>query len=215
MPTVERAEHALANLLPPRYPFPVDAGLASAGQSVFEAECSGCHGNYATAEDGLPVFRKPRWILLQRVGTDSDRVDSNTPDFEQRVRASPLADLIRVNSNHRRGYFAPRLDGIWARFPYLHNASVPNIRSLLTPPPLRPPLFSLDDAGSSARFDRAAVGLTMPSRRELDSLERAGANGRRDIYDTRRPGHSNAGHGFGTALDDTEKRALIEYLKTL
>jgi hypothetical protein len=37
----------------------------------------------------------------------------------------------------------------------------------------------------------------------------------RQIYDTSKPGRSNAGHNFGDALDDDERRAVIEYLKTL
>ena len=34
-----------------------------------------------------------------------------------------------------------KLDGIWARAPYLHNGSVPNLRELLEPPPKRTKLF--------------------------------------------------------------------------
>jgi hypothetical protein len=37
----------------------------------------------------------------------------------------------------------------------------------------------------------------------------------RSIYDTTRRGYGNAGHTFGDALSDAERRALIEYLKTL
>ena len=42
-----------------------------------------------------------------------------------------------------------------------------------------------------------------------------GAKGERTVYDTRRLGHSNAGHDFGTDLSSGEKAPLIEYLKTL
>lgn len=35
------------------------------------------------------------------------------------------------------------------------------------------------------------------------------------VLDATSPGNSNAGHDFGADLPDTEKRALIEYLKTL
>ncbi len=33
-------------------------------------------------------------------------------------------------------------------------------------------------------------------------------------YDTTIPGNSNAGHVYGTALPDEDKRAIVEYLKT-
>jgi hypothetical protein len=35
------------------------------------------------------------------------------------------------------------------------------------------------------------------------------------IYDTTLPGYSNAGHEFGDALSDDERKAVVEYLKTL
>ena len=38
---------------------------------------------------------------------------------------------------------------------------------------------------------------------------------RRRYFDTRRPGKSAAGHDFADVLDDDQKRALLEYLKTL
>lgn len=34
-------------------------------------------------------------------------------------------------------------------------------------------------------------------------------------FDTRLAGNDNGGHLWGTALDKTAKRALLEYLKTL
>jgi hypothetical protein len=34
-------------------------------------------------------------------------------------------------------------------------------------------------------------------------------------YDTSLPGNSNAGHDHGTNLSEADRRALIEYLKTL
>ena len=35
------------------------------------------------------------------------------------------------------------------------------------------------------------------------------------FFDTRLPGNSSAGHTYGTDLSADDKRALIEYLKTL
>ena len=38
---------------------------------------------------------------------------------------------------------------------------------------------------------------------------------RRKVYDTTQSGRSNAGHAYGDDLTDAERRAVIEYLKTL
>ena len=38
---------------------------------------------------------------------------------------------------------------------------------------------------------------------------------RKRVYDTTLPGYSNSGHRFGDGLSDDDRRAVIEYLKTL
>jgi len=38
---------------------------------------------------------------------------------------------------------------------------------------------------------------------------------RRKIYDTTRPGRGNGGHTFGDHFNDEQRRAVVEYLKTL
>jgi len=35
------------------------------------------------------------------------------------------------------------------------------------------------------------------------------------IYDTTRPGYDNGGHYFGDGLNEEERRAVLEYLKSL
>jgi hypothetical protein len=37
----------------------------------------------------------------------------------------------------------------------------------------------------------------------------------KDIYDTEQFSHFNTGHTYGDSLTDDQRRALIEYLKTL
>ena len=89
------------------------------------------------------------------------------------------------------------------------------MRALLTPASARPRVFSLKRAGERERFDETLLGLTLPDAREERTLLTRGAKGERTVYDTRRVGHSNAGHEFGTTLSEEEKLALIAYLKTL
>jgi hypothetical protein len=216
VPRLERAESIIADLLPPPYPFPIDRARAARGALTFANRCAGCHGDYVRDERDLPIYEVPRFVSFEKVRTDSARLDSNTPEFLRLVETGPLRDLMSTHSG-RRGYFAPRLDGVWSRFPYLHNGSVPSLAAMLEAPERRPPAFSLAAAGEAARFDRTTVGLTLPAsgtpaeRRLLDR----GGRGARDVYFTTRVGHGSHGHAFGTRLSAAEKRDLIEYLKTL
>ena len=98
-----------------------------------------------------------------------------------------------------RGYRAAPLAGIWATPPYLHNASVPNLYELLLPPEKRSKSFYL----GNPEFDPAKVGY--------DPAPFDGGY----HYDTTRPGYSNQGHTFGTAISEEDRLALVEYLKTL
>jgi mono/diheme cytochrome c family protein len=204
LPNVDDVENLFENFLPPKYPFSIQQTLADQGSAVFAQSCAVCHGSYTQDQNGFPNFEKPKFIDLSIVQTDPDRLNGNIPQFNEQVMRSPLADVIQFNSLGR-GYFAPRLEGIWARFPYLHNGSVPNVRALLTPPNQRPKYFSLKRAGERERFDSKALGLTLPEVKTLG----------RDVYDTQRVGHSNQGHNFFTGIQESDKLALIEYLKTL
>ncbi|HEX4922506.1 MAG TPA: hypothetical protein VFV50_00400 [Bdellovibrionales bacterium] len=216
LPKVVDAEDALGHFLPPAYPFAIDQGRAARGQAVFTKNCQGCHGTYERDSQGLPVFKAPRWIPLHMVQTDSDRLESNTPEFNELVKNNPLSDILQ-HTELGRGYFAPRLEAVWARFPYLHNASVPSIAALLTPPHERPQLFALDDAGEAHRFDQETLGLTVPAKGSLHEyrLKFRASQSDRAVYNTKHVGQTAVGHGFGTTLTAGEKRDLVEYLKTL
>jgi hypothetical protein len=141
------------------------------------------------------------------VGTDTDRLDANTDHLKSLIGRSPLADLVQANVRPR-GYFATRLDATWASFPYLHNGSVPTLWDLLEKPTARPRAWSLERPGERDRFDDVRIGFTVPPRDSFEhrKLETLGRRGARDIYH---------GHDFGTELSNEDKRALIEYLKTL
>jgi hypothetical protein len=123
------------------------------------------------------------------------------------IEKNPLNDVIQSVRKKQPGYVAQKLWGVWSRFPYLHNGSVPTLYDLLMEPSLRPQAFSLKNAGEKERFDEEKLGLTMIP---LDSLKRR-------IYDTSREGHSNQGHYFESFknLTHESRLELIEYLKTL
>ena len=100
-----------------------------------------------------------------------------------------------------KSYRARTLNGVWATAPYLHNGSVPNLWELLKPSMDRVKTFNV----GSREFDPVNVGYvtTVPS------------DGHATLLDTSEPGNSNAGHDYGGAMSDAEKRALIEYIKSL
>ncbi|MEQ1879140.1 MAG: hypothetical protein ABL958_21055, partial [Bdellovibrionia bacterium] len=108
-------------------------------------------------------------------------------------------------------------EAIWARFPYLHNGSVPSVIDLLTEPTGRPRVFSLEDSGEAFRFDESSLGLNRPAAGSSDeiALIKQSEAGDRSVYDIKRVGHSSGGHNFGTGLPIEDKLKLIEYLKTL
>lgn len=196
----------IASLEAPAYPFPVEDGLAARGARVFEAHCSECHGSYGEA----PTYPN-RVVALDVVGTDpayarqahdeSDRFMAwfNRSWYGETAQARPAP-----------GYMAPPLDGVWATAPYLHNGSVPTIAGVLDsgrrPAHWRPV--------PDAPYDEDALGWRV----EVLDHGKADADGpaaRQRIYDTTLEGYSNAGHTFGDGLGADQRRAVIEYLKTL
>jgi len=100
------------------------------------------------------------------------------------------------------GYNPPFLDGVWARAPYLHNGSVPTLSDLLEPPAKRPKLFWR----GYDLYDQENVGFLS----QTDEAKRVGTP-----YDTSQRSNGNGGHVFGVDLPAGEKKALVEYMKTL
>jgi hypothetical protein len=178
---------------------------------IFENTCAKCHGTYGRDSENLPIYMPPKVIPWKAVKTDHDRLENLDEHFLGLIRTSPLSDLIQQTSN-QDSYVAPRLHAIWARFPYLHNGSVPSVSDLLKPASERTRFFSLRDAGERERFDENSLGLNVKGRYEVRGKPTLHS---REIYDTGLQGQSNQGHEFQTGLDASAKQDLIEYLKTL
>jgi hypothetical protein len=128
----------------------------------------------------------------------------------------PLTEGEREHINGNRpnrlqtplGYKVRPLNGVWATPPYLHNGAVPSIDALLSPVSERPAKFTL----GNREYDPVNLGY------RTDDL----VNG--FVFDTSLPGNSNRGHEFsdetregviGRKLSPDERKALIEYIKTL
>jgi len=115
------------------------------------------------------------------------------------------------------GYAATPLTGVWANFPYLHNGSVPTLYHLLGPVAERPKIF---EVMAARRLDRTRAGQPLyvdpgsAQRSEAELLRRFGND--RNWFNTARPGCGNGGHDLWPRIrTDANRRALIEYLKTL
>lgn len=219
---VHYAEDMLSDLLPPKYPFEVDQTSAARGKAFFNKTCSKCHGVHERDQDGLPIYEESKLIPWKVVKTDEERLDFVTEEFLKLIDTNPLNDIMQYmdHGDKGKGYVAPRLWGVWSRFPYLHNGSVPTLYDLLSPASERPVVFSLERSGDRDRFDEEKFGLKVNrdiSSRDYKKMLRTGKRGKRSIYYTKRMGHLNVGHEFKfyNQLDHETKRDLIEYLKTL
>jgi hypothetical protein len=202
----------IQHLRPPPYPYGIDARLAERGKKLFyskELRCSRCHGEY----DGSGNVHWPG--VHADVGTDPGRRNVVSAQFIDAFDQSPLAAEGTLETSE--GYAATPLTGVWANYPYLHNGSVPTLYHLLGPASARPRIFSVMAA---RRFDRDRVGqLLVPdqSSRQLTELQLFQRfAGDRDWFNTAREGCGNSGHDVWERIGtDANRRALIEYLKTL
>lgn len=201
----------LETITPPEYPFAVDATLADEGELLFARDCSCCHGTY----DEDPALETYANLLfpLETIGTDPLLADMVVEtDLGSWFNTSWYGDVGPLTvAEPFAGYVAPPLDSIWATAPYFHNASVPNIEAVLDSR-RRPKWWRREDFDST-HFDEETLGwphIELPYGQD-DAPEQM----RKFVYDTTRIGHWNTGHPFGDHLTDAERRAVIEYLKTI
>lgn len=212
---VSEVENHVEQFQPPKYPFEINENLAfGTGKSLFTGRCQKCHGDYQKKPGGSAIYQVPKLIPWRVVKTDPNRSKFFDSELWSAIEESEFSDLLLKSGSQdmdRPSYIAPRLEGVWSRFPYLHNASVPTLMDLLTTPESRPVTFSLKKSGEKETFDQYRVGLKVdaPGTPQDPGLSRAW------VYDVKRPGQSNQGHAFGIDLSEKQKLALIEYLKTL
>ena len=219
----------------------LDSGRAAHGAQIYAQQCASCH-QLSDRNDPKREL-KAGLTPLTEVGTDPRMVRnfldsvSNSGAFAGRKEgvlggdvlgaSMPTIDLVAhaaigaalchplaamrdaaagyhrvikaALDKHPDYYKARPLSGIWASAPYLHNGSVPSLAELLKPPSERVPHFYV----GSREFDPATVGVAVD------------ASAHASLFDTSLPGNSNAGHTYGTALAESDKNDLLEYLKSL
>ena len=188
------------SLKPPKYPAPLNAQLVKQGAIIYTINCSKCHGKYGSNET-YPNLLIPESV----VQTDSLLFKNNyqNPQFVNWFNNSWFATSEHpARLEPFNGYIAPPLDGIWCTAPNLHNGSVPSLEGVLNSK-IRP-AYWLRDFGDPT-YDK--LRLSWPF-----TVATAPGPG---IYNTSLPGYGNYGHYFGDKLSDKERKAVIEYLKTL
>lgn len=203
----------LLSIEAPKYPLPINTSLAAQGEQLFGQHCAKCHGSYGTN----PTY--PNKIIdLDVIGTDRTRAEGFTRQAKEHYDRSWLGQEKGLDgqvhpTDYNLGYQAPPLDGVWATAPYFHNASAPTLYHVLNSK-ARPTLFTRSFRTGIEDYDAEKVGWRFtPLDQPLPAT--APASERRKVYDTTQPGRGNGGHTFGDKLSDSERRAVIEYLKRL
>ncbi len=202
--------------------------LASAkrGSKLFHSNCYKCHGRYEKAwEQPNPAdpyltthvqYHKTTPVI--DVGTDPNRY-LGMHQLSAQLNRLELSEDWKVRVEPQKGYVPPPLVGIWSRYPYLHNNSVPNLCALMTPPEKRPEFFIQGPAkNSKTDFDQDCVGYPTGNNipKSWHNLKDA------HYFVNSKPGLSNQGH-YKMFLNEKgeeryspqDKKDLLEFLKTL
>ncbi len=156
--TVDELTVAAFASTPPHYteffgPESIDLAAAQRGEELFNATCASCHGTYekdwdapnAGELDAAGLMRTTRVVYHAQtpvldVGTDLQRAQGMAA-FASRLNELAISQWMETVVEVQAGYVPPPLDGIWMRYPYLHNGSVPTLCDLLSPAGERTAVF--------------------------------------------------------------------------
>jgi len=208
----------------------IDVSKAKRGELVFIESCKKCHGEYEKAwsqtdSEHLPVTElikttKVKYFEktpVKDVGTDPGRYQG-MKYFSERLNSLAISKWMKTKVVPQEGYVPPPLVGIFARYPYFHNNSIPNLCALISPPDKRPTVFVQGPSlNAKTDFDFECVGYPVGNKIPLSWWKDETA-----IYKTAKKGLSNQGH-YKMFLKETgeekytlaQKMDLIEFLKTL
>lgn len=189
------------SIKPPKYPKAINEDLAKQGKALFNSNCSKCHGTYGE-DESYPNMLIPASII--RTDSALSIANYSSPEvidwFNKSWFTSGSNPAMLVPFN---GYIAPPLDGIWITAPYLHNGSVPTLEAVLNSK-MRPTYWSRN-------FDKPEYNYNNPGWIYNTHADAKSKN----VYNTTLPGYGNYGHYFGDKLNEEQRKAVIEYLKTL
>ncbi len=195
----------IQSLEAPKYPFAIDAEKANTGKVLFENNCSTCHGTYGENEIYPNLL-----VALESIETDPELSNHYSASTEQNNYFMDWFNTGWFGSSENpleikseEGYIAPPLDGIWASAPYFHNASVPTLAHVLNSKN-RPEFWSRTFI--STDYNTNEIGWNYKVETSQENV---------NTYNTTLKGYGNGGHRFGDAFSSEERKAILEYLKTL
>lgn len=232
-----RLEELTRKIEPPEWPVKllgaIDMTRAERGAVVFRENCTRCHAS--PKEEN--VARREVVLPLDQIGTDPRRAQNvqinvgRKPDgtggtsFIEKLKevAARFTEVAYKDHNITPAeqaemdlppdqvkwrttgtYIGRPLVAPWATAPYLHNGSVPTLYDLLQPADKRPRTFPL----GHREYDPVHLGyVTDPARIPDDQ------RGHFPDFDATLDGNRNIGHEFGTDLPESDKLAILEYLK--
>lgn len=205
-----------------------DISSARRGEKLFQQNCMQCHGSY---EKGWSLANAESLSLRDQIRTVRVNYFANTPVVDvgtDPLRHQAMASLVQLNDlaiskengiliREQKGYVPPPLEGIWARYPYLHNNSVASLCDLLTPSASRPRYYLARPAEKTdTDFDFECNGYPKKERYSLQDKNS------RYFFDTTKTGLSNKGHdrmllnsGGSEKFSPQDKKDLIHFLQTL
>jgi mono/diheme cytochrome c family protein len=203
--------------------------------------CKTCHGSYTRKPSQTDLSQPGSWTVAYNFSHVLRNVKTDQSYNATLQKLQPIADHINKLESYftargtpeliphatvpaKPGYVAPPLVGVWASAPYFHNGSVPTLDTVLNSE-LRPEIWARDNRDPWV-YDLDRVGMLFrPLSRSEFEKSAAGAAGKPfvsqvaldhgAIYDTKGLGHGNMGHTFGDRLTANERRAVIEFLKSL
>jgi hypothetical protein len=205
---LQRVENFLRMRKPPRFreffgEGSINDDLVRKGELVYRSEkCGECH-DFGGKRTGtiIPIDEPELRTDPERHKLWGDDAANRYNDFARGY--SWKFSHFRGTNGPGGGYASVPLDGVWIRAPFLHNGSVPTLHDLLESPDKRPKVFFR----GNDLYDVAKGGYV--SDKPADGWRRF------TEYDTSLRSNGNGGHTYGTALPEADKKALVEYLKTL
>ena len=201
---------------------------AKKGEVLFEENCAKCHGSYEKAWS-LPNASELPWkeqiktvkvdyaskTKVVDVGTDPNRY--LTMKSLEKLNALAISQKIGVKIVAQKGYVPPPLVGVWARWPYFHNNSVPSLCEVLTPASQRAKIYYAGEAlDKKTDFDFECNGYPTADKTP------AAWKTIQYKFDTTREAMTNRGHDEKIFVKDgkeiftaDDKKNLIQFLQTL
>ncbi len=192
-----------------------DLDRLKAGQKLYIKTCARCHGIYEKGWDSNSNLPMSELIKTSNViyseHTDATEVGTDPERYKSMKYLLPLNKLKisktnKINIKTKIGYVPPPLVGIWARWPYLHNNSIPSLCELLTPAKNRSlEYMARPSEDINTDFDLNCNGY--PIAKQIDDKSPY-------YFNTSQTGLSNMGHDKGIILDSKGKEILSKNDKT-